>query len=242
MLRSNRFPGMTALTRFHPRQIEVSMESVKGRRRQLVAPLLKLRLGPIPIQADDVVAEVFGKRQSILPFTDQDIAKSTTGRAIVHMTTRHPFAVEIDQKYFAMVLEARPIIPGLARFKLRMGSPAPCHHGRVWRLVLRWIMVKNALAGFARNYLRRRADFVVGLRTQHDLARQALVVAGFGNARPAMPGDAIVLTEQIGIHAGSRRVAFGIPLSYLLFVFGGALPGLDLFLFNLCGLGFQLRL
>lgn len=80
MLRSNGLsPSVTAFTRFHPRQIEVPMQSVEGRRGKFIPPLLKLRLCPTPIQADNIVAKVFRKRQPILAFTDQDIANAAPG-------------------------------------------------------------------------------------------------------------------------------------------------------------------
>ena len=56
------------------------MQSVKRCRRKFVSPLLELGLGPIPIQADRIFSEVFGKRQAIFAFTDQDIAKSPAPR------------------------------------------------------------------------------------------------------------------------------------------------------------------
>ena len=158
------------------------------------------------------------------------------------MAARFPFAVEINQKYFPMVLEAGPVIPGLAGFKLRVGPPPPCGHDWVCHLVIRRVVVKNPLAGLADHNLSSRAHFIVCLRPQHDLARQALVIAGLGKARPAMLRDPIILRQQIGIHAGSCLFAFGVPLGQLLFVFRSPLPGLDLFLFDLCRLRFQLHL
>ncbi len=80
MFRSDRFAsGVTVLARFRPRQIEVSMQSVKRCGRKLVSPLLKLGLGPVPVQADGIVGEVLRKGQPVLAFTDQDVANSTPG-------------------------------------------------------------------------------------------------------------------------------------------------------------------
>src|ERR1700674_993007 len=160
MLRSHSLAlSVTARTRFHTRQIKVSMKSVEGRRRKFVSPFLDLRLCPTPIQADDIIGEIFGERQPILAFTDQDIANSAAGRAAEAGAARFPFAVEINQKYFPMVLEAGPVIPGLAGFKLRVGPPPPCGHDWVCHLIIRRVVVKNPLAGLADQNMRSPAHF-----------------------------------------------------------------------------------
>ena len=80
MLRSNRLSSsVAAFTRLHPRQIEVPMQRVERCRGQLIPPLLKLRLCPTSIKADNIVAEVFRKRQPIFAFTDKNIANATPG-------------------------------------------------------------------------------------------------------------------------------------------------------------------
>ena len=47
------------------------------------------------------------------------------------------------------------------------------------------IEVQNALAGIADHGLLAGADIVVGLRTQHDLAGHAFMIAHFGDAAAA---------------------------------------------------------
>ena len=80
MLRSNGLsPSVAAFPRFHSRQIEVPMQRVEGCRGQLISPLLELRLGPTPIQADNIVTEVFRKRQPIFAFADQDVTNAAPG-------------------------------------------------------------------------------------------------------------------------------------------------------------------
>ena len=79
------FP-MGAGTRFRPRQIEISMQSVQGCRGKFVSPFLNLRLRPTPVQADRILGEVLRKGQAILAFTDQDVAKSTARRNVVHVS------------------------------------------------------------------------------------------------------------------------------------------------------------
>src|ERR1700683_2119546 len=150
MLRSNTLsPRVAALARFHPRKIEVSMESIERCRGKFIAPLLELGLRPASIQSDNVVVEVFGKRQPILPFADKNIAQAAPGRAVENVAARFSLVVEINQKYFPMILETRPVIPGLAGFKLRVGPAPPCNHCGIRLLVVGWVVVKNPLAGLA---------------------------------------------------------------------------------------------
>src|SRR5271156_630165 len=196
MLGSHRFsPRVPALARFHPRQIEISMESVERCRGKLIAPLLELGLRPASIQANNIVVEIFGKRQPILSFANKNIAQAAPGRAVVNVAARFSLVVEINQKYFPMILETRPVIPGLAGFKLGVGPAPPCYHCGVRLLVMGWVVVKNPLAGLADNHMSCRAHLIVGLRTQHDLASHAFVVSSFGKAGPAMLGDSVVLAE-----------------------------------------------
>src|SRR5579863_8110603 len=196
MLRSDRFAsGVTVLTRFRPRQIKVSMQSVKRCGRKLVSPLLELRLGPTPVQSNGIVGEVFRKRQPVLAFTHQDVANSTPGRTVVYVPARHPFTVEINQKHFPMILEVRPVIPSLAGFELGVGPPPPGDHDRIRLLVMRWIMVKDPLAGLADDHLSSRAYFIVGLGTQHDLACQTLLIPRLGKAASAVLRDPVILTQ-----------------------------------------------
>src|SRR5580704_4657604 len=111
-----------------------------------------------------------------------------------------PLAVDVNQEHFPMILEVRPVVPGLTGFELGMGPPPPGDHGWVWLLVMRRIVVKNPLAGLADDYLSSRAYFIIGLGTQHDLACQTLMIASLGKAASAMLRDPVILTQQIGVH------------------------------------------
>src|SRR5580704_1857812 len=114
MLRSHSFPGVTALARFDPSQIEVSMKGVEGCRGKFVSPFLEFGRCPIPIQSNDVLAKIFGEGQSVFAFANENVANPASGRTVVHVAARLSLVVEIDQEHFPVILEARPIIPGLA--------------------------------------------------------------------------------------------------------------------------------
>ena len=188
------------------------MEGIEGCRGKFVSPFLELGFSPTSVQTDDVVGEVFRKRQTVFTFADQDIAHPAARRAVVYMAAGVALAGEVDDENFAMIFETGPVIPGLAGFKLGV-SPAPSgHHDRVCHLVVGGIVIKNPLAGFAEDHMSCGAHFILGLRAQHDLTGEAFVIAGFGKAAAAMLRYAIILAEQVGIHASSGRVPLAIPL------------------------------
>ena len=109
-----------------------------------------------------------------------------------------------------------------------MALGAVVEASRLDQLFLR-IEIENALAGVADNGLFAGANFVIGLRTQHDLAGHAFVIANFGDAAAAELRDALVVAQQVFADAGAELVALGSPFGQQLFVFGGALAGLLLF-------------
>src|SRR6202140_4529915 len=149
MLRGNSFAGVPALMRFRARQIQVAMQSIEGSRGKPISPFFEFRLTPISVQADNIIGKVLGKRQPVLTFANQDVANTASRRTVVDVAARCSVAVEIDHEHFAVILEVRPIIPSLARFKLGMSSTPSGGYGRVDHLVIRWVVIKNSLAGLA---------------------------------------------------------------------------------------------
>src|SRR5205807_9335430 len=64
------------------------------------------------------------------------------------------------------------------------------------------IEVKNALAGIADDYLLATAYFVIRLRTKHDLASRAFVIANFCKTCLEQFDIAIIVPEEIDAYAG----------------------------------------
>ena len=63
-----------------------------------------------------------------------------------------------------------------------------------------------------------------------------------GDAAAAKFGNALIVPQEIFIHAGPHLITLRAPLSELLLVFRCALAGFNLLFFDLGGLRFQLRL
>ena len=120
---------------------------------------------------------------------------------------------------------------------MRDGSNGLVHNHFAFR-----IEIKNALAGIAHDDLLPGAYFVVGLRPQHDLARDAFVITDFGEPATAEFRNPLVVPEPVGRYATAQAVALGIPLGQLLFVLCRYAACIFFFLLDFGRLGLELGL
>src|SRR5579864_9160963 len=79
-------------------------------------------------------------------------------------------------------------------------------------------VIQNALAGIANDDLLVGADVVVYLGAKHDLAGGALVVASFGQRRPAQFQNPVVMAQQVASNGAAQLVALAVQGGELSFV------------------------
>jgi hypothetical protein len=171
---------------------QIGQQGVQHHHGKFGAPAIDLLFVPLPVEADDSL-EVFRESQAKAPFAVQDVACLAAGVQIVHPACGTGRAIHERKESLPDLPETRMVEPGLLRIDLGTGAPLGREVSAFDGRFVLWIEVQDALAGLALDDRLARPDFVVSLRTQHDLASHAFLVTNFGKTGAAELHHAFVV-------------------------------------------------
>src|SRR5579862_4253215 len=185
--------------------VEVGVQGIEDHHRKLVAKAVEFFFAPISVEARGT-GDVFGKGVAIVAFADKDVAEEASGVNVIDAAAGLTAGISQTKEDFPIGRKFGPVVPGLRRVDLGVMTLGAMQRWLfVYQFVLR-IEVKNALAGVADDRLISRADFVVSLWAEHDLASHALMIADFSDTASSELRDALVVAEQVFADAGAKLI------------------------------------
>src|SRR5215469_165033 len=176
---------------FSSGQAEIAIENVQHDGWNLISPFLELVLRPTAVKANGA-RQVLGEAETVFAFPHESVAELAASVDIVNSPCGVSIGVDKTQENLTIAAVLRMVVPGLRGVEFGTGAMTTRSRNRRGRFFVRRIVKQDSLAGITLHYL-PGADFVEGLRTQHDLAAHTFLIAGLSNAGATVFGNAIVM-------------------------------------------------
>ena len=188
------------------RDVQIGVQGVQDNHGEFGAKVVEFAFTPSAIETHGP-GDVFGKGLAVVAFADQDVTDEASGVDVIDAAAGLATGGGQAEEYFADVAELCAVVPGLGSIDLGMMAFGAVVEASDVLHLFGGIEIQDALARVANDGLLAGADFVIGLRAKHDLARHAFVIADFRKAAAAEFGNSLVVAQQVLVNPGAEPVA-----------------------------------